>query len=883
MSGLTNVYWASWRTSNIPDFESDLSFSYLAEIECYSGDNIFTPLRRVSHEGRERHDQTDLARCNDIHKGGLSGGLDYTAIISEACRVIVASMVTCNPTTAISAVLEKKRLEAYSSIPAKPLKEGAEESGHWVVSVVKQEGSGSVTVVPALKLTTSWMTTCSQFTASSRDVTTNHPFKLMQVWNSTGSQISRIISTREVSTFVKSLSRNAGLVDEHPKHGKKQPHPPFDLSKQSNDLLTYREDCERHCGQLPRPKLLPNARTRPAASFSTPSIAPCFLMTNVKNPENPRRERLLARPPTLVYDHVRLRGVWGVGSLGWKVGEKTPERERTPRNSVPLAYTRRIEGLLEPIKGPVLHEIFEQQLSPGVHWLQDPRSRVYNFTPWLETIPKVTEFAFERLAGFVKSSRDEDLWSLAKREQRTFAGSTSSLSGMLSQIYFLISGDKHVDISTLSQEFQAEPRNFTPGQRMPASVVMNYNDGVYSIDSDSDQAGHTEKNILVWMGTLLEKHLTMSQEEFTSYMRSQPPPAEEEGDSMREAYRFAKSQRFVMRSQLDCHDSRLPGTGVFDIKTRACLPIRLDILNFEENSGYLIRKQHGLMESFEREYYDLIRSAFLKYSFQARIGNMDGVIVAYHNTSRMFGFQYVPLGEMDERLFGPGAGGDRVFEKCIGLLEVVADEITRCFPDQIPIKSVRCTFETEEDTNVMNIWVEPAEWESQETRPIQQLQVQVSNYVGEFPIAGHQAVSLVDQHWYHPHLTRIGTVHWTLSKLSRGDDKIREALNVAKERQFRAYNLPTGVGAEEMAEFWGNLNFGGQPTPEGDEPALYKPENFKTAGRSIQRLRSIARAGREESERLALEEAGRPKSVLGEETPWDEDFQRYSNLPESDS
>jgi len=45
--------------------------------------------------------------------------------------------------------------------------------------------------------------------------------------------------------------------------------------------------------------------------------------------------------------------------------------------------------------------------SPGVHWLQDPRSRVYNFTPWLQKIPKVNDFAFERLTGFVKSSRDE--------------------------------------------------------------------------------------------------------------------------------------------------------------------------------------------------------------------------------------------------------------------------------------------------------------------------------------------------------------------------------------------------------------------------------------------------------------------------------------------
>lgn len=36
-----------------------------------------------------------------------------------------------------------------------------------------------------------------------------------------------------------------------------------------------------------------------------------------------------------------------------------------------------------------------------------------------------------------------------------------------------------------------------------------------------------------------------------------------------------------MRSQLDCIDNRLPGTGVFDLKTRAAVPIRLDMLNYE--------------------------------------------------------------------------------------------------------------------------------------------------------------------------------------------------------------------------------------------------------------------------------------------------------------
>jgi hypothetical protein len=140
-----------------------------------------------------------------------------------------------------------------------------------------------------------------------------------------------------------------------------------------------------------------------------------------------------------------------------------------------------------------------------------------------------------------------------------------------------------------------------------------------------------------------------------------------------------------MRSQLDCVDKRLPGTGVFDIKTRAALPIRIDQLNWEENSGYQIRQLTGPMESFEREYYDLIRSAFLKYSFQVRIGNMDGVMVAYHNTARIFGFQYVSLDEMDTCLFGAPGRGWPVFAKCVQLMEAVYEQIIRPFPKQVHI------------------------------------------------------------------------------------------------------------------------------------------------------------------------------------------------------
>lgn len=42
----------------------------------------------------------------------------------------------------------------------------------------------------------------------------------------------------------------------------------------------------------------------------------------------------------------------------------------------------------------------------------------------------------------------------------------------------------------------------------------------------------------------------------------------------------------------------------------------------------------------------------MKYGLQAKIGRMDGVIVAYHNTVEVFGFQYIPLEDMERCVYG---------------------------------------------------------------------------------------------------------------------------------------------------------------------------------------------------------------------------------------
>jgi len=91
--------------------------------------------------------------------------------------------------------------------------------------------------------------------------------------------------------------------------------------------------------------------------------------------------------------------------------------------------------------------------------------------------------------------------------------------------------------------------------------------------------------------------------------------ATSEGSKMRsEAYCYTRAGQILMRSQLDCYSPHIPrDRKTFDIKTRATLPIRMDIGNYKCHLGYRLHSALGLYNSFEREYYDMCRSAMLKY------------------------------------------------------------------------------------------------------------------------------------------------------------------------------------------------------------------------------------------------------------------------------
>lgn len=326
--------------------------------------------------------------------------------------------------------------------------------------------------------------------------------------------------------------------------------------------------------------------------------------------------------------------------------------------------------------------------NPGVYHIQDPRSRVFNFDPYLERIMPIKEFDFNAIKQYVTSSKDTTLIDTAAEYKKKYTGSTSSMTSTLSHFHYLLSAWRPINPALLSRGFDVESYKFTRIMRAPSATFLHWKDGVYAIDADKE---YDTANVLSMLGKSMEKFLTLPKEEFEKYRKTNSDQLTEEDRNGPESYHYTTMGDFMMRSQLDAYDPRLPGTGMFDLKTRAVVTIRMDARDYHKGMGYEIRERFGQWESFEREYYDMIRSAFLKYSLQVRMGRMDGIFVAYHNTERIFGFQYIPLPEMDLALHGQADTtlGDREFKLSLHLLNKVLDRASAKYPN----RSLRLHFE----------------------------------------------------------------------------------------------------------------------------------------------------------------------------------------------
>jgi len=295
----------------------------------------------------------------------------------------------------------------------------------------------------------------------------------------------------------------------------------------------------------------------------------------------------------------------------------------------------------------------------------------------------VAQFDFNTLRQFSPPSKDPTLTKVTQDSFKKYLGSTSSMTGMLKHFHFLLSSWRGLNLKMLSKDFPAPHESFTKMTRIPEALFLKYRkNGTYAIDADKEFDG---ANILSMMGKYMEKLLTVDKESFERHRVGNSDKMTEEDKLSYDSFHYSTIGDFVIRSQLDAHDPRIPGTGMFDLKTRAVIPIRMDTKDYTWGMDYEIRSLQGEWESFEREYHDMIRSTMLKYSLQVRMGRMDGIFVAYHNIARIFGFQYIGLDEMDRALHGQSdrSLGDQEFLTSLYLLNKVFDRAVEKFPEQV--------------------------------------------------------------------------------------------------------------------------------------------------------------------------------------------------------
>eukprot|EP01125_Pyxidicula_operculata_P009728 TRINITY_DN318_c3_g1_i2.p1 TRINITY_DN318_c3_g1~~TRINITY_DN318_c3_g1_i2.p1 ORF type:complete len:513 (-),score=112.14 TRINITY_DN318_c3_g1_i2:20-1558(-) len=352
---------------------------------------------------------------------------------------------------------------------------------------------------------------------------------------------------------------------------------------------------------------------------------------------------------------------------------------------------------IQNVELPTLsHGLDEVLFSPGVHFMKD--RDLYKFPSYLRRIHQPSEVDFSLFSKFVSSSQDERLHALALDHGCKYKGSTSSMTGALSQLYYLFSNGKTSNVSCLPS-FRKSKRletYFTPSALKPVTIVLRKRDNIYSVDSGKSQ-NIVDNHILMDLGRSLEVLLTTDEHTFekTFVKNSQQQQEKQQQEKKNiiakaEGYNYTKFGSLLLRSQIDCHHADLP-RSYFDLKTRATHAIRLHLENYQE---YLekstITKIIGQVMSYEREFYDMVRGAFLKYIFQVRIGRMDGVFVAYHNTNHIFGYEYLSLDEMEKPIFETKKMANTSFHVGISLFETVCDRITNLFPKE----TLKITFHT---------------------------------------------------------------------------------------------------------------------------------------------------------------------------------------------
>ena len=334
---------------------------------------------------------------------------------------------------------------------------------------------------------------------------------------------------------------------------------------------------------------------------------------------------------------------------------------------------------------PVLKHGLERLVrTPGIFPIEEITNHTGN--EFLKNIISPNPEVLAKFPAYTPPSKDKALLTAAHKENKRFVTGSSSITEELTHIYYLMSNFRSPDMTGLAKNYDHRNLNYMSAYRKPTTFMLRrLAKDIYAIDGDSGLVPELNKD-LSDMGIVLEAMLTTDEEVYRRICDPQSGITKEEIADILKGGRSHKMRTMgdmLIRSQIDCESMDENGRYfVFEIKTRATAPLRYDVKNIPLYLDYKILKRSGSSESFELEYFDLIRSILTKYYFQVKIGNMDGAFLCYHNTKEIFGFQYLQLHEIEKRAFGSTELGEFVLKTTVQIHQMVLQEVLRLFPEE---------------------------------------------------------------------------------------------------------------------------------------------------------------------------------------------------------
>lgn len=109
-----------------------------------------------------------------------------------------------------------------------------------------------------------------------------------------------------------------------------------------------------------------------------------------------------------------------------------------------------------------------------------------------------------------------------------------------------------------------------------------------------------------------------------------------------------------------------------------------------------------------------------------------------------------------------------------------------------------------------------------------------------------------------------GTVKYSIGLSTQPDSEIYADYECTISRKKRTLALPSSVKLSQAKNFWKSLVFHHRKDEEAAPKTSFQSEYFTTQlTQAVEKYRELSREGRLQTEKMAREEAGRPKIVLG--------------------